>query len=130
MQRILIDSTIWISWLRSRTDPRSLIHPYLLHNSIFTCGVITAEVLRGITSLQQREKMESFFGLLSDVPLLSSVWQSVATLAWNLDRKGKVLPLTDLIIAQAALICGATIISTDRHFSEISGILVRDKFPA
>jgi predicted nucleic acid-binding protein len=46
-------------------------------------------------------------------------------LAWELDREGEVLPLTDVAIAACAKRVGATVITTDLHFAKVPGLKVR-----
>ena len=55
-----------------------------------------------------------------------SGWREAADLAWKLDRMGKILPSTDLVIAVTAISVGATVISVDRHFWEVPGLECRD----
>jgi hypothetical protein len=60
--------------------------------------------------------MEAFFDLLPEIPTDGQLWHAVNELAWKLDRKGCVAPLTDIAIACCAQRAGATLISTDAQF--------------
>jgi predicted nucleic acid-binding protein len=55
--------------------------------------------------------------------LSAAGWQRVARLAWELDRRGEVLPLTDLIIGVTALEHQAAVLTFDRHFQKIPGLV-------
>ncbi len=46
-----------------------------------------------------------------------------------LDRRGAVLPLTDLIIAACALWAGAAVITSDEHFRRVPGLEVLAEVP-
>ena len=43
-------------------------------------------------------------------------------MGWALGRKGKWPPVTDLVIAAAAMRVRATLVSTDSHFADIPGL--------
>ena len=50
-------------------------------------------------------------------------------LAYALDRRGVVLPVTDLLIAVCAIYTGATIISADEHFRHVPDLAVLQSLP-
>ncbi len=90
-----------------------------------TCGIIRAEVLRGMVSPPAKERMAMLFSLMHEVPLDGDLWTETAELAWLLGRQGIVLPLTDVAIAACSRRAGATLITTDRHFAMIPGLRIR-----
>ena len=122
---ILIDSTIYIDWLRNRVDPLRVLEPWINAQAAATCGVVCAEVLRSILNPRQKERVRELFDILVEIPTDRRLWFEAAELAWQLDRKGVMLPLTDIAIAACALSADATIISTDEHFAKIPGVRVR-----
>ena len=48
---------------------------------------------------------------------------------WLVDSTVFLIPLPDLIIACCALDIGATIVTTDPHFSRVPGLRVLDALP-
>jgi predicted nucleic acid-binding protein len=52
------------------------------------------------------------------------IWDEAEQLAWSLDRQGKVIPLTDVVIACCARSLNATVLTLDYHFKEIPGLNV------
>lgn len=121
---VLIDSNVFIGTLKSDHDPiREIARRVELHN-VVCCGVVKAEVLRGIKVPKFRNRFESFFSLTQMVPTTASLWDEVWQLAWKLDRQGKVLPLQDIVIACCANRAGAAVMTTDRHFDLIDGLTV------
>jgi len=69
--------------------------------------------------------MELRFAAMHEVPMGPALWSEVAELAWELDRRGEVLPLTDVAIAAWAREAGAAVITTDPHFKKVTGLKVR-----
>jgi predicted nucleic acid-binding protein len=127
---ILIDSCIWIDWLQKRIDPRPHIRPWLLQQRCFTCGIVRLEVLRGIVSKAQRDKVEELFELQEEVPTDGSLWREVSQMAWELDRRGAVLPVSDLVIAICAKRVGAWVVTSDAHFRKIRDLKSRADLPS
>jgi predicted nucleic acid-binding protein len=121
----LIDSSIYINWLRRKQSPALLLQSHARTGDVFTCGIVRAEVLRGVTSLAAKEDLSGFFDLLPEIPTTSAVWHNVSELAWQLDRKGFVLPLPDLVIAACALSVNAVVVTTDPHFAKIPKLKTR-----
>ncbi|HEY9595286.1 MAG TPA: PIN domain-containing protein [Spirochaetia bacterium] len=125
----LVDSTLYIDLLRAKRDPVEVLRPWLLHEEIICCGVIRCEVLRGIVNKRVHERMCELFDALGPIDIDAPMWEETAHLAWALDRRGKVLPLTDLLIAGCALRVGATVISSDEHFKEVPGLAIAEALP-
>jgi predicted nucleic acid-binding protein len=119
---ILVDSTIYIDWFRQRIDPRPLLESFIKSRSLAVCGVIRAEVIRGVIHPNQKMRIDVFFDLMEDIEIGSSIWHQVSELAWRLDRQGTVLPLADIVIACCALQMDAILITADSHFSKISDL--------
>lgn len=122
---ILVDACIYIRWLRDRADLFAELGDHLKRGDLITCGVVRAEVLRGVISVGARERMELLFAAMQEAPMGPTIWSEVAELAWELDRRGEVLPLTDIAIAVCAREVGATVITTDPHFKKVPGLKVR-----
>lgn len=122
---ILVDSTKYISWMRRGQSPIVLLAPLLKAGSLVSCGIIRLEVLRGVIKPKPKAELTDFFDLLPDIPLAPALLREAADLAWKLDRKGSVLPATDLIIAACALHQGAEVVSEDPHFRHVPGLQVR-----
>ncbi len=127
---ILVDSTLYIDWLRKRIDFARLLEPWVRSRNLCLCGVIRVEVVRGILNPKQRARIEEFFDLIPEIPTDPALWRDVATLAWKLDREGKVIPLPDLIISAGALKVGAGVVSLDRHFWEVPGLACQSDLPS
>ena len=118
----LVDSNVFISLLRARIDPVSWLGKRF--EDVYTCGIVRMEVLRGQKSASQREALESFFDVLCNIPTDNSLWEEATELAWQLDRKGRILPAQDLIIATCARRAGVPVLTADEHFQQVPGISV------
>ncbi len=86
---------------------------------IVGCDLVRCEVLRGVIRPKAKIYLTEFFDLLVHVTMDRRAWRETEDLAWRLDRQGKVLPLTDIIIAACAFRAGAEVLTRDRHFELI-----------
>lgn len=86
---------------------------------IVGCDLVRCEVLRGVVRPKARKDLAQFFDLLVHVTMDHRAWAETEELAWKLDRAGKILPLTDLIIAVCALRADAAVLTRDPHFDMI-----------
>lgn len=126
---ILVDSAAYIDLMRSGNDPRRVLMPYMRAGALYNCGVIRAEVLRGMRQQRELADMEAFFNIVPEVPTDPKLWQKVSEIGWKLGRKGKWPPVTDLAIAACAMRVGATLISPDRHFEDVEGLALLKQLP-
>ncbi len=121
---LLIDSSIYIDLLRAGQDVGLRLRDRIDAGSIFTCGIIRIEVLRGIVDRRIREWVERLFDEMIDCPIDDALVRSAADLAWQLDRRGTVVPVPDVLIASCGLRAGAAVVTTDPHFRLVPDLLV------
>ena len=126
---ILVDSSCYISWMRAGRNPIRVLQSHLLAGTLVSCPIIRVEVLRGILKPRVREQMLEFFETVPEVPLDATVVERAWRLGWELDRGGRVLPVTDLLIGACALRSHAAVVSKDPHFAGIPGLEVHTAFP-
>jgi predicted nucleic acid-binding protein len=121
---VLLDSTVWIRDIRRRRDPRQAYFEWMAQDRLATCAVVFAEVLRGFINDSMRTRYDALMTSLQWLPCDDSVFREAALIAWDLDRRGAVLPLTDVVIAVLAMRHGAKVHTLDRHFLQIPGLSV------
>jgi predicted nucleic acid-binding protein len=122
---ILIDSSIFIGWTRRGINPLDALQRHLHANDLVSCGIVRGEVLRGAIKPEAKAELTALFDVIPEIHTTSKIWHEAAELAWQLDRRGLVLPLTDLVIAACALSRDAIVITTDAHFGKIPKLKIR-----
>lgn len=121
---VVVDSNVFMKLLRCRQDPaRVLIHAYGL-GSLATCGMIRLEVLRGLRDPKLFARISALMDVMIHLPSDNRLWSEATDLAWQLDRKGMVIPSADVVIAASALRLGAAVLTFDAHFQQIDGLRV------
>jgi len=120
---VLVDSSYFITLHRQSQDPLVQLKRFEQDYDFAVNGVIWAEVVRGRSDPHVRRRYERAFSVARMLDLTPRGWRRVADLGWELDRRGDVIPLTDLIIAATAIEHRAAILTFDRHFQRIPGIV-------
>ena len=121
----LVDSSKYISWMRAGRSPVTMLAQSLRTRSLVSCGIIRIEVLRGIVRKKVHAELTALFDAIPQIAIDDGIVRDATETAWRLDRKGRVLPVTDLLIAACAQRVGAVIVTEDPHFKHIPGITVR-----
>ena len=121
---ILVDSSFFIDRLRVSADPFEEFAARADQADFLTCGVVVAEVLRGVKFKRAHAHLASLLGCMIYVPTLNRVWERVAKLAWELDRAGKGMQIPDLVIAACALDADAAVLTMDGDFARVPGLRV------
>jgi predicted nucleic acid-binding protein len=121
---VLVDSSFYIDRLRAGEDPLEELTVHAEECDYFTCGVVMTEVLRGLKLRKAHDRMAEFMGCMLFVPTSNKIWDRVRNLAWQLDRVGKFMQVTDLVIAASALEADAAVLTLDSDFRRVPGLRV------
>lgn len=119
---VLVDSSYYIGLLREGRDPLRALALAAATRDLAVCGLIRCEVGRGLRQARVLNRFQAFWDSMINIPLDYALWNSALQLAWRLDRRGIVLPLSDVIIACAAIRIDAVVLNRDSHFGQIPGL--------
>jgi predicted nucleic acid-binding protein len=122
----LADSKVYIDLLRLRKDPAKCIGRWAGEAglNLVICGTVRLEVLRGVKEPGVYRNLSAFMDVMVNVPSTKGLWDAATELTWKLDRKGITIPGADAVIAASALASGASVMTSDAHFSRIEGLRV------
>ena len=85
-------SNVIIDHLRAGEDPIQRLLERFPLTDLITCGVVKAEVLRGVRSVAARDRLCGLFEVMRFVDTNAALWDEAWNLAWTLDRKGITPP--------------------------------------
>lgn len=119
---LLVDSSFYIGRLREGKDPLSELAAISEEWEVVTCGVVVVEVCRGFKNERMRERFERAFSTMIMIPTTPKIWHRAMDLAWRLDREGKGMQVTDLVIATCALQVEATVLTLDSDFLRVPSL--------
>lgn len=118
--RVVFDSSVWVEIERVNPVILELVSPFVGSNRVALVDAIVAEVLRGVRSQKDYDKLLSSF---LDFEVLSVSWFEVASLAFRVSKRGFSPPLIDLYIAQCVINHKRTLITRDNHFLSICSVV-------
>ena len=118
----LVDSNVFITLTRHREDSSRWLGERF--EDIYTCGMVRLEVLRGMKNRRERDAMAAFFNVLCHVQTDNKLWEQAAELGWVMARLGRTVPAQDILIAACALRAGVPVLTADKHFEDIPGLMV------
>lgn len=119
---VLVDSSWYIQEARSRRDPLLELAFHAQSRDIAICGMVMAEVGRGIRIESVRKRYQRAWSEMLYVDSTVDMWNKTMALAWQMDRAGKILPIQDIHIAICATSIGAVVLTTDPHFKALPGV--------
>lgn len=124
---VLVDSCWYIQQARNGNDPLRMLALIAESRDIATCGIIQAEVGRGLRHASWLERYRRAWSVMLYLDSNQKRWEETLELAWKLDRRGITLPIQDIHIAACALHAGAVVLTFDRHFQSIPGLDAADR---
>ncbi len=120
----LIDSSVWIEYLRPKGSKKvkDRVREILQKEEAVSCGVVVVEILRGAKNEKDFQSLSDSLLSLPQIPIDDAVIERASKWGFLLDRKGKSVSTTDLLIAAAAY-KNARLLHADRDFEGISSLV-------
>jgi len=114
----LVDTSAWIFALRKEfvASVKERISQLLRDHIVLTNGMIRLELLGGVRTEKEFRRLRARFDALDEVEVSASVWEKACRMAFDLRRKGIMVPYTDILIAACALETESTLVHADAHF--------------
>lgn len=119
---VLADSSFYIRLLREGRDPLRALALAGAARDLAICGVVRCEVGRALRPAETLKRFHAFWDVMINVPTDNRLWDDVERTLWSLDRRGRILPLTDVVIACCAMRIGAVVLTFDGDFDHIPGV--------
>jgi predicted nucleic acid-binding protein len=124
----LIDSSVWIEFLRPKGSPKikAKLRDILQMEEAACCGIVLVEILRGAKNERDFESLYDAMASLPQIAMDDEVIERASRWGFLLDRKGKVVSTTDLMIAAAAY-QKARLLHIDDDFKLITSMIDLDQ---
>lgn len=122
---ILLDTSAWIAYF-SREGHEGLkedVREALARGYVYTCSVVKTELLVGSRDAKAFDKLDSMLGALPEAPVDAMCWQQAAQTGFALRRKGRSIPLPDLLIAEACRRLSLELWHLDQHYDQLAKLL-------
>ncbi len=120
--KIIVDTSVWIEYLKNRPTLAENLDQQLLAGSIFTVGPVIAELLQGARTEKDYRILKNSIDGLPFIETTFEDWKLAGDISYKLRRKGVTLPTTDCVIAAVAIHQNASVMTYDRHFANIPNL--------
>jgi len=120
----LIDSSFWIEYFRPRGSQKikERLREVLQKEEAVCCGIVVVEILRGAKNEKDFQSLQDALMSLPQIPIDDAVIERASRWGFLLDRKGKFVSTTDLVIAATAYKI-ARLLHSDNDFERLSSII-------
>ena len=120
---ILLDTNVVIDMINNSQNA----HWELLNKEdVVVCGIVIAELYRGIKNAAEKNAVELFVNAVDELPLDSDAsgedWKKIGMFIADLRKSGLSVPFQDAVIAYLAIKYKTTLCSNDRHFKLIQTV--------
>ena len=117
----LIDSSVWVEYLRPKGSQKikERVRATLQREEAVSCGIVVLEILRGARNEKDFQVLRNSLVSLPQISLDDTVIERASRWGFLLDRKGKVVSTTDLLIASSAY-KKACLLHSDSDFEVIA----------
>ncbi len=120
LPRILIDTSVWIEYFRSRSSSLSNeVDDILSRREVCVPSIVIAELVQGAKSEREISIIKDFLEAFNIIDQKEDTWLKAGELSFNLKRKGRIVNLTDCYIAVIAQEHDCQIFTLDEHFKDI-----------
>ena len=122
MDKVIIDTSVWIDSFRPRADQslQLLVKDLILSELVLLPGIIEAELLRGAKNKKEFNQLSQLLKGLTYLAVDEGFWERLSEFSFQLFRKGIVVPLTDTYIALLCIENKASILHRDKHYDIIA----------
>jgi hypothetical protein len=119
----LVDTSIWISADRKGHGTlKSRLAELTVSGAAWICWPIRAELLIGVKTPEHWTTLDEQLAALHHAPVTGDTWHRAARLGHDLARKGQTVPLSDLLIAVAAMDQHLPLWTADSDFKRIATV--------
>lgn len=119
---VLVDTTVWIDFFAGSSMPHVSALELMIsrREDICTCGIIAAEILRGVREDKEFAKVKALLENLVFLPMPYSVFLRSAEIYRGLRKNGITIRNTaDCLIASVAIEHDVSLLHNDRDFIPI-----------
>ena len=115
---VLIDSSCWVHYFRSRGDARvrDRVSSLLRKDEGVWCAMVRLELWNGVGSESDRAILREHEIWLPELAITDAVWDEACLIASQCRKTGKTAPANDVLIAACARHYEVALEYTDAHF--------------
>jgi predicted nucleic acid-binding protein len=119
--RVLVDTSVWISFFRhSNSDISARLTQLLKSGEPVYTGIIATELFRGAKSKKETDVLEELLTSIECIMTRETYFLEAGQLGHTLTRRGITVGTVDLLIAQISIANDLMLFTLDKHFADIA----------
>jgi predicted nucleic acid-binding protein len=119
----LVDTSVWIRADSTKhIETKERLVELTVAGLAWICWPIHTELLIGVKTPERWTELDEQLSALHHAPITDDTWRQAARLGRDLARQGRTVPLTDLLIAVAALDQEIPLWTADSDFKRIASV--------
>lgn len=126
--KIIVDTSIWIEYLKNNHKIASEIDKGLIAGNIYTVGPVISELLQGAKTENDYQALNR---TIDGVPFINAAfadWQLAGKLSFKMKKKGKTIAITDCLISAIAINNKAAVYTLDQDFQLIPDVTLHNSY--
>ena len=121
MNNVIIDTSARIDFFRSDSGPAGDIVTDLIRlDNAYLTGPIIAELLHGVRGKKEASQLNLLFTTIPYLEINQVDWHMTGDTLHKLRKKGLLIPLTDVLIANIAIRNNMAVLTLDKHFQHLT----------
>mgnify|MGYP001597694531 CR=1 FL=1 len=117
MDKVLLDTSVWITFFRARNkEVVQEVSSLLTTNRVLIAGVVLLELLQGVLNEKEMQKILTLLEPVSRIDPSSNTWEEAGRLSYSLRKIGFTISTIDALIAALAIENDALLFTEDKHF--------------
>jgi len=118
---VLLDTSAWIAFFTPAGQGvlKLEVQKALNEERVFTCAVVRTELLVGARDRAAFTKLDQLLSSLPQAPIDDALWLRAAGLGFALRKKGRSIPLPDLLVAEVCRSHSLELWHLDEHYEAI-----------
>jgi len=119
---VLIDTSAWICFFARKgfAALKQSVSYLLDHNRAAVTGPVLIEIIQGCRSDQEKRKLTQVLKGVHWLTITDGMWESAATMSFDLRRKGVTISAVDAIIATVAISTRSQLLHYDTDYDLIA----------
>ena len=115
---VLLDTSAWIAFFApiGHDVLKAEVRKALNEERVFACAVVRTELLVGARDRAAFTKLDELLSSLPQAPMDDELWSRAAALGFALRKKGKSMPLPDLLVAEVCRCQSLELWHLDDHY--------------
>jgi len=118
---VLLGTSAWIAFFTPAGHGvlKLEVQKALNEERVFTCAVVRTELLVGARDRAAFTKLDQLLSSLPQAPIDDALWLRAAGLGFALRKKGRSIPLPDLLVAEVCRSHSLELWHLDEHYEAI-----------